>query len=62
MPKSDESNFSVFSCALSPLSGVVKKWRLRELKKAQGDATIMAQIFGVENAAAAQILLRSADY
>lgn len=36
--------------------------RLRELKKAQGDATIMAQIFGVENAAAAQILLRSADY
>jgi TP901 family phage tail tape measure protein len=36
--------------------------RLRELKKAQGDATIMAQIFGVENAAAAEILLRSADY
>lgn len=36
--------------------------RLRELGKAQGDATIMAQIFGVENAAAAQILLRSADY
>jgi len=36
--------------------------RLRELKKAQGDATIMAQIFGVENAAAADILLRSVDY
>jgi len=36
--------------------------RLRELGKAQGDATIMAQIFGTENAAAAQILLRSADY
>lgn len=36
--------------------------RLRELKKAQGDATIMAQIFGVENAAAAEILLRSVDY
>ena len=36
--------------------------RLRELGKAQGDATIMAQIFGTENAAAAQILLRSVDY
>ena len=36
--------------------------RLRELKKAQGDSTIMAQIFGVENSAAAEILLRSADY
>lgn len=35
--------------------------RLRELKKAQGDATIMAQVFGVENAAAAQILLNSTD-
>lgn len=36
--------------------------RLKELSKAQGDATIMAQIFGVENAAAAEILLRSVDY
>ncbi len=36
--------------------------RLRELAKAQGDATIMAQVFGTENAAAAQILLRSVDY
>jgi len=35
--------------------------RLRELKKAQGDATIMAQVFGVENAAAANILLESVD-
>lgn len=35
--------------------------RLRELKKAQGDATIMAQVFGVENAAAANILLSSTD-
>lgn len=35
--------------------------RLRELKKAQGDATIMAQIFGTENAAAASILLNSVD-
>lgn len=35
--------------------------RLRELKKAQGDATIMAQVFGVENAAAANILLDSVD-
>lgn len=33
--------------------------RLRELKKAQGDATLVAQIFGVENAAAANILLDS---
>lgn len=31
--------------------------RLKELKKAQGDATIMAQVFGTENAAAANILL-----
>lgn len=36
--------------------------RLRELRKAQGDATIMAQVFGTENAAAAEILLRSVDY
>lgn len=35
--------------------------RLRELKKAQGDATIMAQVFGVENAAAANILLSTVD-
>ena len=36
--------------------------RLRELAKAQGDATILAQVFGTENAAAAEILLRSVDY
>lgn len=35
--------------------------RLRELSKAQSDATIFAQIFGVENAAAANILVRSVD-
>ena len=35
--------------------------RLRELRKAQGDATVMAQVFGVENAAAANILLNSID-
>lgn len=35
--------------------------RLRELKKAQSDATIMAQVFGVENAASANILLNSVD-
>lgn len=35
--------------------------RLRELKKAQGDATIMAQVFGVENAAGANILINSVD-
>lgn len=35
--------------------------RLHELKKAQADATLVAQIFGVENAAAANILLESID-
>ncbi len=35
--------------------------RLRELGKAQADATIFAQMFGVENAAAANILVRSVD-
>lgn len=35
--------------------------RLKELKKAQGDATLVAQIFGVENVAAANILLDSID-
>ncbi len=35
--------------------------RLRELKKASSDATIMAQVFGTENAAAANILLESVD-
>ena len=33
--------------------------RLRELKKAQADATVIAQVFGTENAAAANILLDS---
>jgi len=35
--------------------------RLRELKKAQGDATIMSQMFGTEHAASASILLDSVD-
>jgi len=35
--------------------------RLRELRKAQGDATLIAQIFGIENEAAANILLNSID-
>lgn len=35
--------------------------RLRELKKAQGDATAIAQIFNLENAAAANIMLNSVD-
>jgi len=35
--------------------------RLRELKKAEGDATIMEQVFGEENAAGAKILLDSVD-
>ena len=35
--------------------------RLRELKKAQGDATAIAQVFGIENEAAANIMLNSVD-
>ena len=35
--------------------------RLRELGKAQSDTTAFAQVFGVENAAAAAILTRSVD-
>lgn len=35
--------------------------RLKELKKAQGDATAIAQVFGVENASAANIMLNSID-
>lgn len=36
--------------------------RLKELKKAQSDATVMAQVFGLENAAAANILLDGVGY
>lgn len=36
--------------------------RLKELKKAQSDATVMAQVFGLENSAAANILLDGIDY
>ncbi|MFC4673509.1 phage tail tape measure protein [Dysgonomonas termitidis] len=35
--------------------------RLRELKKAQGDATLIAQIFGIENEKSAMALLNSID-
>jgi TP901 family phage tail tape measure protein len=35
--------------------------RLRELGKAQGDATAFAQVFGLENSATANILIRSVD-
>ncbi|WP_165025640.1 phage tail tape measure protein [Dysgonomonas sp. ZJ279] len=35
--------------------------RLRELKKAQGDATLIAQIFGIENEKSAMALLDSID-
>ncbi len=35
--------------------------RLRELKKAQADATLISQIFSVENVAAANILLNNID-
>lgn len=50
-------NYDIVSDKTRPLAE-----RFRELSKAQGDGTIMAQIFGTENAAAAEILLRSADY
>jgi TP901 family phage tail tape measure protein len=49
-------NMNVVSNTSLPLTT-----RLRELKKAQGDATIMAQMFGTENAAAASIMLNSVD-
>jgi TP901 family phage tail tape measure protein len=49
-------NMNVVSDTSLPLTT-----RLRELKKAQGDATIMAQMFGTENAAAASIMLNSVD-
>jgi hypothetical protein len=49
-------NMNVVSNTSLPLTS-----RLRELKKAQGDATIMAQMFGTENAAAASIMLNSVD-
>lgn len=49
-------DMSIVSDTTLPLTS-----RLRELKKAQGDATMLAQMFGVENAAAASILLNSVD-
>ncbi|MBR8759275.1 phage tail tape measure protein [Porphyromonas levii] len=49
-------NFDIVSDKTIPFTD-----RLRELKKAQGDATIMAQIFGIQNDAAAQILLNNID-
>jgi hypothetical protein len=33
--------------------------RLKELSKASGDATVMAQVFGVENETSAKILSNS---
>jgi TP901 family phage tail tape measure protein len=36
--------------------------RLRELSKAQKDSTLISEIFGVENSAAANILMRSTKY
>lgn len=50
-------NYDIVSDKTRPLAE-----RFRELSKAQSDGTILAQVFGVENAAAAEILLRSADY
>lgn len=49
-------NYSIVSDKTLPLTT-----RLRELQKATGDATLIAQMFGTENAAAANILIRSAD-
>ncbi len=49
-------NYDIVSDKTLPLTD-----RLRELKKAQGDATVMAQVFGIQNEAAAQILLNSVD-
>jgi len=45
-------NFKVLGDTTLPLSA-----RLNELKKAQGDATAIAQLFGTENASAASILI-----
>lgn len=50
-------NMDVVSNTSLPLTD-----RLRELKKAQADATVIAQVFGVENAATANILLDSIKY
>lgn len=50
-------NFDIVSDKTRPFTE-----RLRELKKAQGDATVMAQVFGIQNEAAAQILLNNIDY
>lgn len=49
-------DFDIVSDKTRPLTE-----RLRELQKAQGDATLLAQIFGVENQAAANILLNNVD-
>ncbi len=49
-------DFDVVSDKTIPLTD-----RLRELQKAQADATVIAQIFGIENAAAANILINSVD-
>lgn len=49
-------NYDIVSDKTLPLTT-----RLRELAKAQGDGTAMAQVFGTENAAAATILVRSVD-
>jgi len=50
-------NYDIVSDKSLPLTT-----RLRELSKAQADATLITQIFGTENAAAAGILLRSTEY
>lgn len=49
-------NMNILSDTSLPLSE-----RLKELSKAQKDATVYAQVFGVENASAASILVNSAS-
>lgn len=49
-------NYDIVSDKTLPLTT-----RLRELKKAQADATLFAQMFGTENSAAANILVDSID-
>lgn len=63
LPKEAAEKLKKLGVDMNVVSDTTKPFtdRLRELKKAQGDATIMAQVFSTENASAAQILLQSVD-
>lgn len=63
IPKEAVAKLRALGVDMSIVSDTTRPFteRLRELKKAQGDATVMAQVFGTENAAAANILLSSVD-